>query len=363
MKRIIALLVLSLGLGLLGLYLSTRESLFSPATFTPPNATAGLVGVAVASLLALWLMPVVKLMVLARAQGHRVGPGTAFIAHVGQVFGTAMTPSGTGGGPALVVALERAGVPVGTGLGIAVQLFVLDLAALGVLIPVGLAYLLLFSPLVLPTTTAVLAGVAAAVALAGSIVLVRFPGSFSKLIMRAAKLRMLRRFKEHLTRVAREYYVSAVAFRDMPLRTWSVLHVVNLVAWLTNFLLLWALFAIYGTEARLLDVLALLSMITLIGFFVPTPGASGFTELMVGLVASSRGASQSIAAPVALWRTGTFYIAYLLGPLCAWILLARRPPAWLRRRKAASAGTTVEQEQHGTSGRPVASDAADREPG
>jgi len=337
MKRIIALLLLSLGLGLGGLYLATRESILSPATYQPAHATTTLVTIAVASLLALWLMPVIKLMVLARAQGHKIGSGAAFIAHVGQVFGTAMTPSGTGGGPALVLALERAGVPVGTGLGIAVQLFVLDLAALGVLIPIGLVYLLLFSPLTLPTATGYLAGGSAALALVGSIILVRFPSSFYGLIMWAAKLKFLRRFKEKITRVAREYYVSATAFRDMPLTTWFALHAVNLSAWLTNFLLLWALFAIYGAEARLLDVLALLSMITLVGFFVPTPGAAGFTELVVGLVASPRSEVQSIAAPVALWRTGTFYLVYILGPVCAWLLLARSPPAWLRRKKRAAA--------------------------
>jgi len=336
MKRMLALLLLSLGLGLGGLYLATRESILSPTTYQPPNATPLLVSIAVASLLALWLMPIIKLMVLARAQGHKVGPGSAFIAHVGQVFGAAMTPSGTGGGPALVLALERAGVPVGTGLGIAVQLFVLDLAALGVLIPIGLAYLLLFSPLTLPAATAYLAGASAVIALVGSIILVRFPGSFYRLIMWAAKLKFLQRFNDKVTRVAREYYVSATAFRDMRLTTWFALHAVNLTAWLTNFLLLWALFAIYGAGARLLDVLALLSMITLIGFFVPTPGAAGFTELLVGLVAGPRSEAQSVAAPVALWRTGTFYIAYLLGPLCAWLLLSRSPPAWLRRKKVAA---------------------------
>src|SRR5690606_23458344 len=193
MKRMLALLLLSLGLGLGGLYLATLESILSPTTYQPPNATPLLVSIAVASLLALWLMPIIKLMVLARAQGHKVGPGSAFIAHVGQVFGAAMTPSGTGGGPALVLALERAGVPVGTGLGIAVQLFVLDLAALGVLIPIGLAYLLLFSPLTLPAATGYLAAASAIIALGGSIVLVRFPGSFYRLIMWAAGRRFLRR--------------------------------------------------------------------------------------------------------------------------------------------------------------------------
>ena len=145
--------------------------------------------------------------------------------------------------------------------------------------------------------------------------------------------RLLRRYQERLKRVAREFYVSAVAFRDLPLRTYIALHATNLCAWLANFMLLWALLSIYGAEARLLDVLAVLSIITLIGVFFPTPGASGFTELMVGLAVDARAATISIAAPVALWRAGTFYIAYLIGPFIAWLLLAKRPPAWLKPRR------------------------------
>jgi len=71
-KRLIALFLLSLGLGLGGLYLATREALFSPATYAPTELSTGLLALAVVMLLALWGAPVVKLMVLARA--HAVAP-------------------------------------------------------------------------------------------------------------------------------------------------------------------------------------------------------------------------------------------------------------------------------------------------
>ncbi len=333
MKRLIALFLLSVGLGLAGLYLATREAVFSPAIYRPTNPRPALLVVAAVATVLLWTAPVAKLTLLARAQKLHVRPGHAFLAHVAQVFGTAMTPSGTGGGPALVMALERVGVPVGTGLGIAVQLFVLDLAALGVLIPVALLYLIVFSPLQMPPLLTVLAAVAAVAALVVSVLLVRFPRPVYGLIRAVARWRALRRFEERLSRVAREYYVSAVGFRDMPLSRWSALHVSNFVAWLANFTAFWAALAIYGAQARLLDVLSVLSIITLFAFFVPTPGASGFMELLVGLSVNARSVADGIAAPVVAWRAATFYVAYLLGPLSAWLLLAHRPPAWLRRRQ------------------------------
>ena len=364
MKRLIALFLLSLGLGLAGLYLATREAVFSPAIYTPSDPRAGLIALALASTALLWTAPVAKLMLLVNAQKLRIRPGHAFLAHVAQVFGTAMTPSGTGGGPALVMALERVGVPVGTGLGIAVQLFVLDLAALGVLIPVGLGYLIVFSPLRMPLALTILAAVAAVAALVVSVLLVRFPRPVYGLFRAVSRWRVLRRFEDRLQRVAREFYVSAVAFRDMRLSTWSGLHLANFVAWLANFTLFWAVLAIYGTQARLLDVLAVLSIITLFAFFVPTPGASGFTELLLGLSVGARGVADGIAAPVVVWRAATFYVAYLLGPLSAWLLLAHRPPSWLRRRlrRRRGAAPAIDVSDGGVGGDPDPTDGRSTRP-
>ncbi len=323
--RYAALFLLSIALGLGGLYLATRESLFSAAIYTPKEATPTLVAVAVLSLLALWLAPVAKLVLLADAQRQKVSWWHAFLAHAAQVFGTAVTPAGTGGAPFLVVALERVGVAPGTGLAMAVQLFVLDLTALGVLIPLGLGYLLLASPVALGTGLSIAAGLAAGLALAASIVLVRFPAPVVRWLHGIANWKWLRRFQRRIKLVAVDYRASAVAFRDMRLGSWLWLHVANFTAWLANFALFWALVSIYGANVRLLDVLALLSMITLLSFFVPTPGASGVMELLLGLALGATGTPQSsVAAPVVLWRAGTFYLAFLLGPLAAWLLLWRR---------------------------------------
>ncbi len=334
MKRLVGVLTLAVLLGFGGLYLATRESVFSAATYANADFSFATAAVAVLSFLLLWLAPVVKIKALLASQGHIISSWEAFTAHVGQVFGAAMTPSGTGGAPGLVLALERSGVPLGTSVGVAVQLFILDLAALGVLIPVGLTYIVVVSPLSLPPAVTALAIGAAAMALTGAIVLARYPVALYRLIRRVSTWRLVRRFRERLTRMGREYYVSAVAFRDLPLSRFTYLHTANLVSWLSNFALLWALLTGYGAQARLLDVLAVLSIITLVGFFVPTPGASGFTELMVGLVVDSRTTQASIAGPVALWRAGTFYVVYLVGPIVAWLLISRRRKGSVNRRDA-----------------------------
>lgn len=333
-RRLIALFLLAVGLGIGGLYLATKEAVLSPSTYALEDPNWLLVAVAVVSGFATWAAPVAKIRLLAAAQRIRLSVGEAFLGHVGQVFGTAMTPSGTGGGPAMMLAFERMGIKVGTGLGIAIQLFVLDLAALGVLIPVGLVYLLLFSSIELPRATSVLGGLLAIVALVGAVVLARYPRLLYAAVRWLSKRRFLQRFSERLARVARDYYVSAIAFRNMRPSAWWQLQVVNMIAWFGNFVMFWALLELYGASARLLDVVSVLSIVTLISFFVPTPGASGFSELMVGLAVGATDTAQTIAAPVALWRAATFYVVYLLGPVCAWILLSRTRSAWTERRNS-----------------------------
>lgn len=333
MKRLILLLVFSLGLGLTGLYVATREAVFSPATYSPPNLTLALGLFALLNFLLLWSAPVLKLILLARAQGVKLRVRDSFLAHVAQVFGSAMTPSGTGGGPLLLLALERVGVPAGTGLGIAVQLFVLDLVSLGVLIPLGLAYLIFTDSIALSPSVSWLSAVAAVVALLLALFLVRFPKPLTQLLFALSHWRPLRRFDRALRRVGKDYYASAKTFRQMHPGTWLALHATNLIAWLTSFSLFWAMLRIYGSSVGPLDVLSVLSIIALFSFFVPTPGASGVLELLLGLAVAG-GNQSSIAAPVVWWRAGTFYIAYLLGPLSAWVLLAQNPPEWLHRRPA-----------------------------
>lgn len=333
MKRLLLLFVLSLGLGLVGLYVATKEAILSPATYAPPNLTQGLVAFALLNLVLLWAAPVLKLMLLARAQHVPLSTKDAFLAHVAQVFGSAMTPSGTGGGPLLLLALERVGVPAGTGLGIAVQLFVLDLGSLAVLIPLGLLHLLVDSAIELTPLVAWASGVGALLALAFAVILVRFPKPLVRLLFALSAWRPLARFERRIRRVASGYHSSAKTFRDLPLPAWLALHATNLIAWLSNFALFYTMLAIYGSSVRVLDVLSVLPIITLFSFFVPTPGGSGVLEFMLG-VAVAGGSQSSIAAPVVWWRAGTFYLAYLLGPAGAWLLLAKNPPAWLKRRRS-----------------------------
>lgn len=325
MKRLLPFLLLSIGLGVLGLYLATKDALLNPATYRITNPAVGPLALGILALAVWWFAPTARVRILARFQGQHISWLYSALAHIAQVFGVAMTPSGTGGSPAMLVVFERAKMPFGVALAIVVQVFILDLASLGMLIVFGMGYLVFLSPIELGTRMMVMAIGAGAVSLTGAVLLVRFPGAIYSLVQFVKRWRILARFKSRLTRIGREYLRSSAVFRSLRLSQWLLILGTNTAAWVASFVFFWVALLLYGAPANAFVIVSLLSIITLIGFFVPTPGGSGFYELTVGLGVASTGetASTAIAGATVLWRMFTFYVIYLLGPIGGWVLLAR----------------------------------------
>jgi uncharacterized membrane protein YbhN (UPF0104 family) len=138
----------------------------------------------------------------------------------------------------------------------------------------------------------------------------------------------LRRWERRLRGQARGFYRSARTFAALGPRRWTFLMVASVAAWMANFGLLWTLLELYGGGVGYLDVLALMSGLTVVSFLVPTPGAAGFMELAAGVSTRAPVGPAAVAA-VVWWRLGTFYLTYLIGPLASWRLMtpvASAPP-------------------------------------
>jgi glycosyltransferase 2 family protein len=324
-RRTLLLATVSLALGGLGVYVVGRDVLVDASAYRIDRPDPVLVAVAVGSLLTLWLVPALRLQFLARRHGHRLRAPTALMAHVIMVFGAALTPSGTGGAPTLVAALGRLGIPWGTAIGMAIQIFVLDLIVFAWLIPLSFIYVIVSQTLVLPPNLEAVGLGAAALALLLAIALVRWPLLVVRLMLGLARRTSLRRWEMRLRRNARSYYRSARTFAATGPRGWSWLLGITLLSWGASFTLFWALLALYGTGVPFLDLVAVLSPVTLVSFVIPTPGASGFMEIAAGLGTSAQAGSATVP-PLVLWRLGSFYVTYALGPLASWLLLTAPPP-------------------------------------
>lgn len=337
------MLVLSLALGLGGLYLVAGDALLAPDTYRMRDASFLYVAVFGVALLAEWMTPALRIRMLCREQGIRIGYLPALYVHLVAVLGAALTPSNTGGAPTTVAAVGRLGVPAGKGIGMVVQIFVLDLIFFVWSAPLGLGFLIYADTIALPLNAEVTALAMISLAIAGAVILTRHPRLVVRAILAVAGWPIFRRFGMRLRGIARDYHRSATVFRRMTVPTWLALHLFTAVGWLAAFTILWALLRLYGAEVGLVEVLALLASLTLISHLVPTPGGSGFIEAAVALGAGATPGG-GVAAAVLVWRLASFYLIFLLGPLAGW-LLYRSPPV-VTLPKASARARPREPEKH-----------------
>jgi glycosyltransferase 2 family protein len=324
LKRTVIVLGLSLALGFAGLYLVAGEAVFRPATYRVQNLSVPVVVLAVIAFLAKWFSPAVRIGLLCRGQKTPILYRSALLVYLAAMFVAAFTPNNTGVGPATAAALSRLGVPLGRGIGVAVQVFVLDLVFFAWAVPASIGYLVYSDTLELPPGTRVVAFAAGCLAIVAAAALSRYPQLVVHLIFAIARWQLVARFASRLRRIARDYYRSARAFKNMAASYWLALHLATVANWFGGFVLLWALMSLYGVEIGLLGTLAILSGLTLISHFVPTPGAAGFIEAAVGLSIAAD-PSRGVAAALLVWRLASFYVIFLLGPPVGWLLYLSRP--------------------------------------
>ncbi len=327
MKRALAVFFLSLFLGGLGLWLVYREALLAPSSYRLTNPDPRLILAAGGLYLIHLFFPVLKLLLLCRYQRLPMRFSRAVLVHFTAVFGAVITPANTGGAPALVIALRRLGYPLGKGVGVASQVFILDLVFFAWAGPLGLAYLIYSRTLRLPFNAELLTILAVVLAVVLATALSRYPKLISGGLLWLARQRPFRPLAGRLTGVARDYYRSARAYLRFSPGQYLALQTCTALGWFTSFLMLWTLLKLYGIDRNPITVAALLADISLIANFVPTPGGSGFVEAAVGLAAGG----ESTTAPVVIWRLFNYYLFFLLGPLAGWLLYRSRPLLRLRQ--------------------------------
>jgi uncharacterized protein (TIRG00374 family) len=322
MIRTSVVFVVSLGLGLAGLYV-VGGAVFDPATYVWARPSPPMVVAAVASVVGLWTLQAWRLALLVRHQGTPLPVTTALLAHLSYTLGCAVTPGGSGGGPALAAALHRLGVRWGRGIGVAVQVFILDIVFFAWASPVALLYLLWVRDLPVPPVVQVLVWTCALLAAGAAVLLAGFPGAAARLILRLGRCRALHRWRDRSRGVARDYYRAGRVFRSLPARKMAALQLVHHGGWLCSALALWAWLNLY-VPTDLPVVAAGLTTASLLSITMPTPGASGVIEVVVGVAAMAEVNDGSVAAPILLWRLTTFYLVFLAGPLAGWWLLRDR---------------------------------------
>ena len=94
--------------------------------------------------------------------------------------------------------------------------------------------------------------------------------------------------------------------------------------WVVSFSFLNAVAFTLSLGVPQLELLALRTLIHAFAFAVPTPGASGYMEGALSLALAGRATPQLISTTVIVWRSLTYYLYFILGPLISGRALAKR---------------------------------------
>lgn len=247
----------------------------------------------------------------------------ALRAHLLGMFASTVTPGGSGGMPALSLVLRHGGFPVGTAWATGVTVFVADAVFFTWATPASLWVLYRAGLLPPGPTLGLLAGGASALALAVAWLLT-FRLGWTVPLAGALLRGPLRRWRPPATSFLRRL-LSAQGHFTHAGASWHVaLQALTAAAWAGLFLVLVAV--AHGLELGLspLPVLAVLTVVTAVGMFVPTPGGSGVLEAGAALLLVAQGGHAGTATAVLLWRLLTHYALFLLGPPLGGYLLMRR---------------------------------------
>jgi uncharacterized protein (TIRG00374 family) len=321
--RAVVVFVLGLALGFGGLYLVAGDKLLRIETYRVRDPSLLVAVLCVVAFIAEWfVMDSARIWLLCRKHNIPLRFRSAVLVHLTSMFAASVTPGNVGVGPVIAVTLRRLGVPLGKGIGVAIQVFIFDMIFFAWAVPSSLGYLIYSNTLRLPPASELAAFTIAGLAIVGAVFLTRYPRPVVRLILVAARWPFLNRFASRLRKVARDYYRSAIAFRNMSLFSWLMINVVVAAGWFSGFVLFWLLLKLYGVEVGLLATLAILTSVTLVSHLFPTPGGSGFMEAALGL---SIGAGGGAAAALLLWRLASYHAIFLLGPPAAWLLYVSKP--------------------------------------
>ena len=321
--RAVVVFVLGLALGFGGLYLVAGDQVFRLETYRVRDPSLLVAALCVVAFIAEWfVMDPARIWLLCRNQKIPLRFRSAVLVHLTSMFAASVTPGNVGVAPVIAVALGRLGVPFGKSVGVAIQVFIFDMIFFAWAVPLSLGYLIYSNTLRLPPVSEFAAFAIAGLAVVGAVFLTRFPRPVVRLILVTARWPFMNRFAPRLRATARDYYRSALAFKNMSLFSWLMINVVVAAGWFSGFVLFWLLLELYGVEIDLPATLAILTSVTLVSHLFPTPGGSGFMEAALGL---SIGAGGGAAAALLLWRVASYHAIFLLGPPAAWLLYLSNP--------------------------------------
>lgn len=275
------------------------------------------------ALIASFVFAGTRLLFICRALGHRVRLRHAVRAHVLGMFSAAVTPGGSGSMAGVALTLDLQGMDRARSWAAALATMSADTTFHAWSMPASLVALYSLGAYPRTPVWAVAGGVSILLTVAFAYVLL-FKIAWLKPLVGLLLRGPLLRFRRRGLRFAASFIASSQTFASAPLWKHAVIQLLTTAAWASFFLVLYFLLHGLGVEIGALLALAGQTVVAVLSTFVPTPGGSGFFEVVLSWFLVRRGSGEAGPVAVFVWRLATFYSLFVLGPLLGGYLIVRQ---------------------------------------
>lgn len=261
-----------------------------------------------------YLLGGLRIRLLVSYSGETIRLASAIKAHILGLFSAAMTPSGSGHAPMIALSLQTSGLSASKAWSISLYSNVIDMLCYAWMLILALSYLIAEHSS-LDRRIMLIAGIV-------SIIL------FSFFYLSSYKAGYLKTLAHILfsKRVLKHWYKPAMRFVSRLSNNLNQLghqkFLQQLYLQIISSLMHVAGFAIFYVSLRAVDLpvsfwntVAMIFLVLLLGFIVPTPGGSGYAETAGVFIVGQDYDINLVLTAVLLWRLISHYSNFIVGPL------------------------------------------------
>ena len=255
----------------------------------------------------------VRLALLARLCGAPVSMWRSVRAFILGLFCAALTPSGGGNAPAIALSLRRDGLPTSLAWAVTLYTSVLDLLFFAWAVP--LAGLVLSFGGHLPPLFFWLSLLLAPLCLLLWYAFSFELGRLRRVLLRLFALPLLKGWRRAAARFLERFGEVAQVVARQPWRGQLALQAATATLHLGLYAIFYVMARGLGLEVALGETLALLLLVSITSYAVPTPGSSGYLEVALTYAFAATADTTLVIPAVLAWRTLSFYVSIIIGAL------------------------------------------------
>ncbi|MCA9838385.1 MAG: flippase-like domain-containing protein [Trueperaceae bacterium] len=270
--------------------------------------------VAIGLMVLTYLLGGLRLQIMAHYLQEKVALGSAVKAHILGLFSAALTPSGSGHAPMIALSLQSSGLSASQAWSVSLYSNIVDMLCYAWMLILALFYLLIDHA---NLDKRILWGAGfASLLLVGLFYFFSFHIHYlNKLAHLIFTQRFLKRWHRPVMRFSSKLMANLSQLGQIRFSQQVILQAVSSAMHFAGFSIFYVCLRAVGLEPAYLSTVAIIFLVLLLGFVVPTPGASGYVETASVFIVKGQYDISLVLTAVLLWRLISHYSSFILGPL------------------------------------------------